>query len=140
MSETKLRNGRVQIMFTEPSLTKQSFKDECDINQIVKKHKPADLMMTLEQQNGQIYADVSEIPDYQTAMDTIASANQLFASLPAQLRKRFNNDPAEYLNFVQNEENLSEAIKLGLASEKTVPETPVTLVKVVSDESTKEGA
>ena len=38
MSETKtpLRKGRVQIMFTEPSLTKQSFKDECDINQIVK--------------------------------------------------------------------------------------------------------
>ena len=76
-------------------------------------------MMTLEQQNGLTYADVSAIPDYQTAMDTIASANQLFASLPATLRKRFNNDPAEYLAFVQNEENLSRQSNLVLPLKKS---------------------
>lgn len=131
---------RVQIMFTEPSLTKQSFKDECDVNNIVKKHSVTGIYTHINERSAQ-YADVTEIPDYQTAMQTVASANQLFGTLPSQLRKRFNNDPAEYLAFVQNEDNLDEMVRLGMAVPRPTPSEPSkTPDKAVSEPAPKEGS
>ena len=37
-------------------------------------------------------------------------------ALPAQIRSRFENDPAKLIDFLDNSENLDEAIKLGLVS------------------------
>jgi len=37
-AKPKLKKRPHAITFTEPSLTRQSFKDECDVNQIVKRY------------------------------------------------------------------------------------------------------
>ena len=55
-----------------------------------------------------------------------------FMELPAQLRSRFNNDPAELIDFLGKEENREEATKLGLVAAKPISEpseTPVGEVK-----------
>jgi len=37
-AKSKLKKRPHAIVFTQPSLTRQSFKDECDVNQIVKSY------------------------------------------------------------------------------------------------------
>ena len=41
--------------------------------------------------------------------------------LPAQMRSRFNNDPAELLKFIKDPANLDEAVKLGILVKKEAP-------------------
>lgn len=95
-----------------PSLTHQSFKDECDINLIVA--RAAQTGFTPMRSQPLIQGDFSEVPDYQTAMNTVVRAREAFDALPAKVRDRFNNDPSQLLNFVSDEKNREEATKLGL--------------------------
>lgn len=95
-----------------PSLAKQSFADECDINTIVRRfglngQLPVGVRMPT-------YADFLDVPTYQEAMNAIIEANASFSSMPAEVRARFMNDPARFVQFCSLEENRAEAIKLGL--------------------------
>ena len=68
-----IRN-RVQKYFTEPSRTKQAFKQECDINHIMKKFKKVAGSEFLNQYQGYLggqFGDFSEVVDYRTALDQI---------------------------------------------------------------------
>jgi len=105
------------IKFDTPSKTIQSAKDECDINIILKKYKTTGQLPDLIKSNPQ-YGDFSQVSDYQSAMNVIVHAQEQFSALSAHVRKRFNNDPAEFLSFAQDASNSSEMIKLGLASKK----------------------
>ena len=51
-------------------------------------------------------------------MNAVLAAQDEFMELPAQLRARFNNDPALLIDFLEKEENREEAIKLGLVASK----------------------
>ena len=94
--------------------TKQSFKDECDINTIMRRYAQTGVLEHTRREQPR-YDDVTGY-DYQRAMDIVADARTAFAELPAAIRDRFNNDPGELLDFVQDEENLDEAAELGLVS------------------------
>ncbi len=94
------------------SLTKQSFKDECDINKILKKFEKTGAI-THYTKNAPQYGDTTS-PMLHDAMNIIANAESMFEELPAQLRKKFNNDPGTFLDFVQDENNLEEMRELGL--------------------------
>lgn len=110
---------RVQKHFFEPSRTKQSFKAECDINHIMKRFKKVagvDIMERFQGYAGGTYGDFSEVTDYRTAIEQVNRANETFMALPAKVRARFSNDPAEFLDFVQNPVNSKEMVELGLAS------------------------
>lgn len=65
--------------------------------------------------HGPQYGDIPAI-EYQEALNIIIAAEDAFAELPSSIRKRFNNNPEEFLEFVQDPDNLEEARKLGLAS------------------------
>ena len=94
-----IRN-RVQKYFTEPSRTKQAFKQECDINHIMKKFKKVAGSEFLNQYQGYLggqFGDFSEVVDYRTALDQINRSKAVFEALPSVLRKRFDNDPAKFL-------------------------------------------
>lgn len=115
---------RVQKVFTKPSRTKQAFKDECDINLIVKRYKKqtgVDLAEVCAPAIGGSYGDYSDVVDYRTACDRIIAADESFGALPAIIRKRFDNDPAVFLDFCHDEKNLPELIKMGLAKEPIQP-------------------
>lgn len=103
---------RVQIHFQGQGRTKQSFKDECDINNIMDRFLKTGIL-EFTQQNQPRYGDSTGL-EYQDAMLIVANAKSLFNSLPPQLRDRFENDPALFLDFVNDDKNRAEALEMGL--------------------------
>lgn len=126
-------NGSKRVQFdcsdaVEPSLTKQSEKDACDINNIVRMHMrngedPARYPVLLSAS----VADFSEVGDYHSALNEVVAAQEAFYSLPAELRTRFDNDPGKLLDFINDDRNRDKAIEYGLIPkpEVTVPVDPV---------------
>ena len=101
---------------TEPSLTKQEFTESCDPNFILDRHaRGQDISLT----GIPSYGDFTNVPrSYHEALNIVTRANQSFMQLDAKLRAKFENDPAQFLDFVSNPDNLPEMIKLGLASSR----------------------
>nr|UXQ87963.1 MAG: internal scaffolding protein [Microvirus sp.] len=109
----------------DPGRTKQSFKQECDINNILKGYQKTGAIAHLNQHEPQ-YGEVSG-DTFQESMQIVQEAQQLFNELPSSIRERFQNKPNQFLDFVQNNENHDELIKLGLAHPaKKKPPNPVT--------------
>lgn len=117
-----MKRRKVSIKFTQPSLTKQSFAKEADINNIMSKYEKTGIVEHVMSSPGQ-FGDFSEPLDYQEALNKINAAQSLFDALPAQVRQKFENDPALFLEFAQNPENYDKLVSMGLA---VAPETPET--------------
>ncbi len=98
-----------------PSMAKQSFKAECDINTIVRRFKETGSVSHLASREG-TYGDFGEVGDYHASMLTVRRAQESFEALPAAVRDRFRNDPGEFLEFVQDPENAPEMVEMGLAA------------------------
>lgn len=105
---------RVQLKFPEGSgRTKQSFKDECDINKVMKRFEKTGVIGHVAKVQGR-YGDFLGYEEYHQVMSKVALVQQMFESLPAKLRKRFANDPAEFLEFAQDTANAEELREMGL--------------------------
>jgi len=102
--------------------TKQSFAEESNINLIMAKYEKTGMLDHLNTHRGD-YANFIGAEDYHTSMNLIREAGEAFMTIPAGVRARFDNDPARFLAFVQNEKNLDEMIEMGLAR-KGGPEAP----------------
>jgi len=105
---------------TGPGLTKQSMAKDTDINLIMAKYQRTGLVSFVNENQGE-YMEAPEM-DFHQAIDYIAKSKELFEEMPSNLRKRFNNDPGEFLDFVHDANNADEMVKLGLA--KRTPEVP----------------
>ncbi len=92
--------------------TRQSDKDSCDINNIVKRYKQGGILPA-EHKKG-FYADVSQMGDYKTALEQVTLANEVFLMLPSEIRLEFDNDPALFLDYATNPENKEHMQELGL--------------------------
>lgn len=103
------------------SLTKQSEKDRCDINKIMSRYDKTGLI-THVASGRQFYGDFTQINEYQQNLDMVIAAQNAFAEMPSEIRKRFGNDPGEFFEFVTNPKNEDELVKLGLANPKPVPD------------------
>lgn len=92
---------RTGELVKEPSMTKQSFKDECDINNIVKRFEATGIVdhLNLKAAEG-VYQDLPDPIDLQGALDVSRHASEAFAALPAVLRAHFDNDPVKFLDAV----------------------------------------
>lgn len=106
-------------VFTDsvPSKTQQSFREEVDINTIVRRFRLTGSMPPAR--SVPQYGDFSQVTDFQTALNELRRSQEVFMSLPARIRERFANDPGRLLDFVGDPESLEEARKLGL-----VPKAP----------------
>lgn len=98
---------------TGKGLTRQASKDETDINLILKKYQRTGILSFVSR-NQPGYMDVENIT-YHEAMNLLIDSNEMFAEMPSSLRKRFNNSPGDFLEFVHNSDNLEEMYDLGLA-------------------------
>lgn len=121
----------------QPSMTKQEFQAECDINNVVKQFKPHHMAQMLQANlNSGAYADLPDEVDYQSALDLVKSAEASFMTVPAQVRAQFGQDPTAFLAFVTNPENIEKVRELGLAKPAAPPVQPLE-VKVVNPEPPK---
>nr|UXQ88154.1 MAG: internal scaffolding protein [Microvirus sp.] len=111
-TKTERKYPRVQVQFTKPSMTKQSFKDECNINKIMDKFQKSGALNHYAK-HAPTYGDTTGV-DYHDALNIIADANTMFEELPSSIRKRFDNDPETFLKFVEDDKNSEEMVKLGL--------------------------
>lgn len=103
-------------------LTQQSGKDECDINVIVERAKRGADLSKLTRGDVPIYGDFTEIPtDLRDCLNSVRRADALFMSLDAVVRRRFENDPANLLDFLNDPNNRDEAISLGLVKAPVAP-------------------
>lgn len=111
-----------------PSMAKQSFAEECDINVIVKRfglsgNLPVGVRMPT-------FGDFEDVPTYHEAMNAIRAADEAFLSMPAEVRARFGNDPGAFVEFCSLDSNREEAVRLGLVepSRATVAAPVATVV------------
>ena len=99
------------------SLTQQNFKEECEVINIIKKHDRNGIIEHV--QRGQArYGDFSEVADYREALDLVRDAQSEFMAIPSDIRKKFDNDPGKFYEFVSNPENKEELIKMGFINPK----------------------
>jgi phage internal scaffolding protein len=96
----------------DASLAQQHFKDECDINNILRQFNITGLLP--EQPLSPRYGDFTGIGDYHSALNRVMAAQDEFEALPADIRARFDNDPAKLIEFLGDENNRPEAETLGL--------------------------
>lgn len=117
----------------QPSMTRQSEMDACDIHNILKQFSQQGFEELVRQNaaRGQ-YADLTSLPDYQDALGIVLAAQNAFEALPAQVRERFLNDPERFVQFLRDPANQDEAIRLGLADDNRQPEPPPTKVEVIN--------
>lgn len=88
----------------------ERFNKTGEITHLTRKH-------ALNNPNGEIF-DNTKASDYYEAMQIITTATQTFMSYPADIRKKFDNDPAVMIAWLDDPKNNQEAIKLGLKEEK----------------------
>lgn len=99
----------------------QSSKEECDINNIMKKFERTGQLPDMIKTNPK-YGDFSEPLSYQEAQNIVIHANEQFAALSAKVRERFSNNPQKFLEFCHDPENAQEMVKLGLAVKRPAPD------------------
>lgn len=121
------------LVCPDDGVTQQQFKEECDINEIVRRfgltgQLPDGIGMP---QSG----DFTGITDFQSAMEVVRRSQEAFMELPADIRARFANDPQRVLEFLADDSNRDEAIKLGIVSKP--PEVPRDAVKAIDELAAK---
>lgn len=128
------KTGRVRVTtICKDVRTKQEFKEECDINQILKmwiKTGQAPFMATPV-----AYGDFSQVTDFQESIELVTQTEQQFAALPSHLRDRFGNDAKQLLAFLENDDNREEAEKLGIVAKMPIVDEAI----IVPNNSPAEG-
>lgn len=117
---------RVQKNCGDELITEQSHKAECDINTILNRYLKTGLLDHSKKAAAR-YGDFCGMSDsFTSTMNMVAQAQEIFESVPSHIRTRFDNNPAEYMDFMLNEANRDAIEALGLPTEH-FPARPATL-------------
>lgn len=112
------------------SVTVQYFKDDCDINRIMKRYREQGTVPTHLNLRVPQYGDFTSMPsDLTTLMNYVDGAKAYFDSLPSDIRSRFGNDPRLCFDYLCDPRNYEEAVKLGLLTEDMSTPSLSTFVK-----------
>jgi len=118
----------------DPILTEQSHKNDVDINYIVKKHGIDMIQQTALLKSAEYQFDDVPGNDFQEAMLLVTKAQQTFDDLPSDIRKKFDNEPAKFLDFVQDPKNTDQMVEMGLAQRIPTPQpVQVTITPAPAD-------
>lgn len=102
----------------EPTLTQQHDEHDSNINNIVATYMRTGELKT--HNKPPLTEDFSMITSVQDAMDLLVEAKTAFMEQPANVRARFNNDPALFVEFCSDENNRDEMRKLGLLNDAEI--------------------
>nr|AVQ10261.1 portal protein [Gokushovirinae environmental samples] len=126
--------GRLEVLanIEGPSMTREEFAEECDINAIMARYeKNGGQWPPLPNGQEPQYVDFVGMPDLQNALHGMIEAENAFMRLPALVRREFDNDPVRFVEYAQNRDNLGKLREWGLAEPEKAPEPPMR-VEVVS--------
>jgi len=132
-SKGEVIRNKVQYKTPDDEIVRveQSHKDEVNINNIVKRHGMDLITKTAQLQ--QFTYDDNPNNDFQETMNAILQAEKSFSSVPSDIRKKFDNDPAKFLDFIHNKDNQQQLVDWGLAN---APETVSPVEVIVTNSET----
>lgn len=126
------------VEITQPSLTDQTYAEECDIHHIIANFNTTGLVDSVGSHDPATlqYGDTTLLPDYETACNLVANVNQEFANLPSNVRAEFNNDPRILLDALTStdERMMSRLEELGLKPKPAVDTSANSVPPVVAVE------
>ncbi len=117
MADRKVRKSfertRLQTAVGSDSKTKQSFKDDCDINVMIKRHRKTGIWENVAPR-APTYGDFSHAQDLHAAMDRVMTADAEFMALPSEVRNLCDNDPERLLRALASPEETAALFDAGL--------------------------
>ncbi|WNK12933.1 MAG: internal scaffolding protein [Microvirus sp.] len=116
----------------EPSMTQQHYAEETDINFIMARFLKTGLLNQIE---AGTYEDVSQAEGYRESLHILKNADEQFATLPAAVRKKFENSPLNFLEFMHNPDNKNIAEELGLLMPQKASPTPTNTTQIINTEA-----
>jgi phage internal scaffolding protein len=108
----------------EPSLTRQEFAEECDINTIMQRYEATGIVSHVNHAEP-VFLDTTLYPGMQGSLDAFREAGRAFNALPAKVRREFDNDPAKFVEFAVDPANVERMREWGLAAPKPAPVEPI---------------
>jgi len=128
----KEEREETDVYTLEPSKTQQQFRDDVNLNTIVKRFGITDGAIPPGATDPRYFGDFSDAVDFRDSLDKTKEAIDRFNALPAEIRRQFDNNPIYLHDWIMNEGNAEEAVKLGLLKKRepvapapiTVPATP----------------
>lgn len=134
---------RSSVRFTQPSKVQKQFAEQCSTEHIVEKFLRGEPVATASKPA--VYADLTQVPDFESLQERLAVLNNWFNDLPSEVRSEYGNDPQKALEELTKPGSLEYAVELGLL-DPSVLETDADVSKEPVDEgkveevSSSEGA
>ncbi len=117
-------------------VTDQKHKKSCDINNIVKSfHKTG---MLPPQTKTPHYGDFSNVETLEDSFNIVNQAQDLFYSLPSDVRRLCDHDPSKLESMISDPANLDICIKNGLLEKRIVKTKNSDTINKTHDEIVKE--
>lgn len=111
---TRFSPPKVPGITAKGGLSDQHFKEECDLNFILKRFRATGIPAPAA---AGVYADLTAIPtSIDEAFDSVQNAVEWFDTLPSDVRKAFGNDPRNALRLVHSDPKAAIAAGLLPAS------------------------
>lgn len=131
--ELELEDVTTALSDFEPTLTIQDAPD-ADINELMVRFGVTDGSLLpghiLGVADPKYYGDFTDVPDLRETLERMKDAEVKFGNLPAAIRRKFGNDPLEFLDWTHNPANAEEAVTLGILH-KTPPKAKVPPIEVI---------
>jgi phage internal scaffolding protein len=115
--DERLARGALDFS-NDPGLTEQSHRDSCDINILMATYDKTGVVPVMSSQVP-TYGDFSGAVDYHTSQLLLIEANESFMQLPAKIRQQYDHDPAKFLAALENPDERSRLVELGVFVEET---------------------
>ena len=122
------------IIFGE-SLTEQSHKKSCDINNIITAATANPMLLADPAPDRKVFRDFSSGDNYLELQNQLCEAQSTFNELPADIRAYFKNDPSKVIDFISDPDHVLEAHEMGLI---TLDENSLDALKIFNDVSDDE--
>jgi len=103
------KNGRLVQPIYEDGRTKQAFKDETDINKILHRAQKTGTLSHLQKFEGR-YGDFAGFDFFEATLQ-LTKGREVFDALPSELRREFNQSPAQFFAYVNNPANKDDLLK-----------------------------
>ncbi len=111
MSAYYAKHGKPEVRkYKLHGRTKQSQKDQCDINKLLERAARQGGLSHLDTYQAK-YEDYSNY-NFEEHTNKIAEMASCFENLPAETKREFNQSPDEYFAFVTNPENVDQLHRL----------------------------